>query len=564
MRRLIPRIFDTSKYASAVDKDRALLIYGMIGFVLVGYLIFVLTIRGNVTSTSTIPPIVSDAIFLVVGFGTIGVTRSGRLQLGAVGPLLTLYAGALFPSVLTGYMQASSAVILPLFLVLTGLLYRERGLVVGTLLTLGTFGAGILFRANLANPPTQQTNLTDLFSVGLSLIALSIFTYVALRGARLSRMEGEARVTEERIKLAQITSQTARRISSRMALNDVLTNAVEQIRENYPHIYHAQIFMVDEGSREAKLAASTGQIGQFLMQRAHSLHVGSLSVIGQVTLTGEPLIARANDPNSIHRRNEALPATAVEAAFPLRIGDRVIGALDLQSQIVSTFHQEDIPAFQSLADHIAVAIDNARLFEETEARLEENQQLVEQARSAVREVERLNRQLTGRAWADYLYGKADQLSRSVDFASNTTHDESAWTQTLTEAIQYNYVAQNQTADAQVIAIPIRVRGQVIGAIEFELDKESSLSPEDLALIQEVGERFGLAAENTRLFEQSQRIAQREALVNEIGVRLQASNNIETTLAEAARSLKQTLRADKVAIRLGTPPAGNGNGGAQGA
>jgi hypothetical protein len=100
---------------------------------------------------------------------------------------------------------------------------------------------------------------------------------------------------------------------------------------------------------------------------------------------------------------------------------------------------------------------------------------------------------------------------------------------------------------------------VIGAIEFELDKDSSLSPEDLALIQEVGERFGLAAENTRLFEQSQRIAQREALVNEIGVRLQASNNIETTLAEAARSLKQTLRADKVAIRLGTPPDANGNG-----
>jgi GAF domain-containing protein len=103
-----------------------------------------------------------------------------------------------------------------------------------------------------------------------------------------------------------------------------------------------------------------------------------------------------------------------------------------------------------------------------------------------------------------------------------------------------------------------VRGQVIGAIEFELDKESSLSPEDLALIQEVGERFGLAAENTRLFERSQRIAQREALVNEIGVRLQTSSSIEATLAEAARSLKQTLRADKVAIRLGTPPAGNGN------
>jgi GAF domain-containing protein len=448
----------------------------------------------------------------------------------------------------------------PLLLVLlTGLLNGNRGILVGTGLALAMIVFAINQRATLASPPSNTQNVADFITGSLQTIAVAGITYLFLRSVRLSRMEGEARAIEERMKLAEITSQTARRISSRMALDDVLTNAVEQIRENYPDIYHAQIFLVDESSNVARLAASTGQIGQFLMQRAHSLHVGSLSVIGQVTLTGEPLIARANDPNSIHRRNEALPDTAVEAAFPLRIGDKVIGALDLQSQEVTTFHQDDIPSFQSLADHIAVAIDNARLYEETERRLQENQQLVEQARSAVREVERLNRQLTGRAWADYLYGKGEQLSRSADFVSNTTHDDTSWTQTLTEAIQYNYVAQNQTADAQVIAVPIRVRGQVIGAIEFELEKSGSLSPEDLALIQEVGERFGLAAENTRLFEQSQRIAQREALVNEIGVRLQASNNIESTLAEAARSLKQTLRADKVAIRLGTPPATNGNG-----
>jgi len=558
MRRLLRRLFDTSRYTGLVEKDRARLIYGMVYFLLLGYLGYVLFIRANATSsTVTIPAIVSDMIFLVIGIGTIWATRIGFINLGALGPVVILYAGGLAPAARTGFTSGSSIVVLALFIVLTGLLYRERGLAIGTLLTLTTLGIGIALRSNLATPPAAQTSITDLFSIGLSLGAVSFFTYFSLRSLSLSRIEGASRASEDRLKLAQLTSQTARRISSRMALSEVLTNAVEQIRQNYPDIYHAQIFLVDEASREARLAASTGQIGRFLMQRGHSLHVGSLSVIGQVTLTSKPLIARANDPNSVHRRNEALPDTAVEAAFPLRIGDRVIGALDLQSRGVSIFQQDDIPSFQSLADHIAVAIDNARLFEETEERLRENQQLVEQARNAVREVERLNRQLTGRAWADYLHGKDDELSRSTDFSTNTVQSDETWSQATTEAIQYNYVAQNQLENAQVIAIPLRVRGQVIGAIEFELDKEASLSPGDLALVQEVGERFGLAAENTRLFEQSQRIAQREALVNEIGVRLQASNNIETTLAEAARSLKQTLRADKVAIRLGTPPATNG-------
>jgi GAF domain-containing protein len=425
------------------------------------------------------------------------------------------------------------------------------------LLALITLVIGIAMRVNLSSPPPLEVNTYDLISIPLGLVSISSLTFLFLRYARLSRSEGATEAMGERLRLAEITSHIARRISKRMALDEVLTSAIEQIRTSYSDIYHAQIFMVDESGQEARLVASTGEIGKLLMQRQHSLGVGSLSVIGQVTLAGEALIARAGSPDSIHRRNEALPDTAVEAAFPLRIGDKVIGALDLQSRNTNTFQEDDIPAFQSLADHIAVAIDNARLFEETSERLRENQQLVEQARNAVREVERLNRQLTGRAWSEYLRSKGDQLGLSVDFTDNSVKQDNTWTQTISEAIQYNYVAQTQQDDAQIIAIPLRVRGQVIGAIEFELDKDTSLSPEDLILVQEVGERLGLAAETTRLFERSQRIAQREALVNEIGTRLQSTSNIEATLAEAARSLKQTLRADKVAIRLGTPPAANG-------
>ena len=72
------------------------------------------------------------------------------------------------------------------------------------------------------------------------------------------------------------------------------------------------------------------------------------------------------------------------------------------------------------------------------------------------------------------------------------------------------------------------------------------------MITEVSERFGLAAENTRLVEESQRTAQRETLINQITSRFQSAQNVEATLAEAARSLSETLSADKVKIRLGTP------------
>jgi|FLYN01.1.fsa_nt_gi GAF domain-containing protein len=563
MRRLLQRLFDTSHYPSLVDRDRAYTVMGISALLMLLFAVFATFVRStttglNIWQQAARSPDLSFSISFFYATGVINflLARTGRVKWGSIGLGIMWLVAVCWPIARGGMVSMYTGMVPLILVLLTGLLNGNRGIFIGTILGVAMIVFAVHQRANLANPPSYAQNLADFITGSLQTIAVGGITYLFLRSVRLSRIEGASRATEERLKLAQLTSQTARRISSRMPLNDVLSNAVEQIRANYPAIYHAQIFLVDEGSHEARLVASTGEIGKFLMQRRHALPVGSLSVIGQVTLTGEPLIARADDPNSIHRRNEALPDTAVEAAFPLHIGEKVIGALDLQSRVATTFQEDDIPSFQSLADHIAVAIDNARLFEETEERLRENQQLVEQARNAVREVERLNRQLTGRAWADYLYGKSSQLSRSVDFADNTVKPEDAWTPTMQEAIQYNYVAQAQSDEAQIIAVPVRVRGQVIGAIEFELDKDASLSPEDLALIQEVGERFGLAAETTRLFEQSQRIAQREALVNEIGVRLQASNNIETTLAEAARSLKQTLRADKVAIRLGTPP-GNG-------
>ena len=97
-------------------------------------------------------------------------------------------------------------------------------------------------------------------------------------------------------------------------------------------------------------------------------------------------------------------------------------------------------------------------------------------------------------------------------------------------------------------------------MEFELDASGNLSAEDMNLLEEVGEQLGLAAETTRLFQGTQRLAQREALVNEIATRLQTSNNVETALTEAARSLRDALRAQKVAIRLGPPPSNGKNGG----
>lgn len=568
MRALFEGIYDTSIYVSLVEKDRARLVYGIASLMITlltvfGFLVYEQDgVSGNVWQhIPQEPALLVFAVFLYSScIASIYWTRIGRIQRGSTA-LVTAWAVSVgVPIAQRGLYNFTAGQFLITITLLAGLLLGMRGLAFGAAITFGLIIFGISSRAVVPPPANWNNGVGDTLSGFLILTILTGIIYLFLRFSKVAQEEARAGSRSDRLKLAEITSQVSQRISRRMALSEVLSNAVEQVRDNYSDIYHAQIFLVDERENNARLAASTGEVGRKLIERHHALPVGSQSVIGQVTARGRTIVARAGSGPSVHQRNELLPDTQVEAAFPLRIGDTVIGALDLQSRLVGTFQEDDIPAFQSLADHIAIAIDNARLFEQTEKRLEENQKLVEQSRQAVREVERLNQRLTGRFWDDFLNQQDEAAGVTIGFDGNSTPSESEWTTGLKQAIQFNHPIQQEEADRRVVALPLRVRGQVIGAMEFELDTAGNISPEDMILIEEVGEQLGLAAESNRLFQSSQRLAQREALVSEIAARLQASNNVEMTLNEAARSLKEVLKVDKVAIRLGPPPA---NGAAKG-
>lgn len=555
MKRWIDWLYDTSRYPGMLDKDRARTIYGFSSVIIVLAAFFVIAYRDSLAgpnATSGTLLIFYIAVFVGLNITSVVLLRTGRINAASValviGCGLTLGLG----TAERGMYSPLSGMVLLIVIVLSGLLLQVRGLVLGLALATVSYLFGISVRVNVP-PPQTANNVTDLITGIVIMLAFAGLIYLFLRFSRLSREEGLNQALQERLRLAEITTQITQRISSRMALTDVLNNAIEQIIASYPDIYHAQIFLVDSSGQKARLSASTGEVGKVLLERQHSLDVGGQSVIGKVTMQGTSIVARAGSSDTIHRRNEFLPDTVVEAAFPLRIGTTIIGTLDLQSKIRSAFQDRDLPVFQTLADHLAISIDNARLFEETEHRLEENRHLVEQSRSALREVERLNRRLTGHAWSEFLRDQPNNMGLSVDFDQNTSSQNAEWTTGLEGAVESNQLVHQKRDQQRVISAPLRVRGQVIGAMEFELEEEGNLSPEDLDLVEEISERFGLAVENARLYEQSQRSAQREALINEIAGRLQSTNNVETTLSEAAQSLKKTLRANKVAIRLGPPP-----------
>jgi GAF domain-containing protein len=553
-------MLSTAVSQNPVEKDQGRIISGIALALLAVLAFFIFFYRSTtaadqslLTSASQNPLLnLTLLLFSVMGVATVILVRLRRLKPAAYCLVAMVAFIALGTGWLTGFGRAISPGVLFILIVVSGLVLRERGVLIGLALAVAILSLSIANRPSLdLSAEIVDQSSADWAALLLENIAAALMMMLFLRNTRIDRLYNLTQTTEERLKLSALTSNLSQRISRRAALSQVLNTAVEEIIQTYPFIYHAQIFLVDEKTRDAQLTASTGEVGALLLQRKHKLPVGSRSVIGQVTATGKNIIAVSGTQESVHFRNELLPDTLVEAAFPLRLGDTVIGALDLQSRESGVFEADDIPLFQSLADSIAIAIDNARLFDQTQQRLTENQALVEQMRSAMREVERLNQQLTREAWGRFISGQGGNISLSIDIESGETEQNIPLTPTLHEAIQTCRITQSMDTTGTSVAVPLTIRGLSIGALEFET--EEPLQPEDINLIRDVCERLALAVESTRLSDDTRRVALREAILNDLSRRLQTSNNVEHILTETAHGLQNTLGANRVTIRLGAPP-----------
>ncbi len=175
---------------------------------------------------------------------------------------------------------------------------------------------------------------------------------------------------QRRAQELQTAAEIARDTSALQSLEELLSKAVNLIRERFG-FYHASVFLLDEQGEYAVVQESTGKAGEEMKRRGHKLRVGSRSVVGQATGTGRAVVVNDTLHSDIHRPNPLLPDTRAELAIPLKIGERIIGALDVQSTRPNAFSPDDVQVLQILADQLAVAVENARAYELSQRAVEE-------------------------------------------------------------------------------------------------------------------------------------------------------------------------------------------------
>jgi GAF domain-containing protein len=349
------------------------------------------------------------------------------------------------------------------------------------------------------------------------------------------RVAERTRDLEHRSVQLEAASEVAREAAAIRDVNQLLEEVVHLISSRFG-FYHAGIFLVDEAGEYAELRAASSEGGQRMLARGHALRVGKVGVVGYAAGREEPRIAMAVGADEFFFANPDLPLTQSEVALPLKVRDRVIGVLDVQSDKEGAFDSEEVAVLQTLADQVALAIESARLLEESQR--------------ALQELEALYGRRLREAWREREVGqKAYRYTRvGVEPAPRFHFSE------VGDAEARGQPVVLQEGDGRRLIAPISLRDQTLGTVVLRREPgQEPWSPQDLMVVEEVSTQIALALEYARLLEDTQHRAAQERLVGEATARMRETLDLETVLKTAVEEISGVLGLAALDLRLGAGP-----------
>jgi GAF domain-containing protein len=340
------------------------------------------------------------------------------------------------------------------------------------------------------------------------------------------------------------TAEIAQAGSSILDPDTLAREVVNRIQEGFSSlgVYYVGLFLLDETREHAALQAATGDAGRLLLEMGHKLEVDETSTLGWCIVHQEARMALNLEEGSVQLDILPMPHTRSEIALPLRSHGRVLGALSVQSTHETAFAEANASILQMVADQVATAIDNAQLFSQTQA--------------ALQEVQAAHRRYLVQAWREFLATRPTSRVDYIQPGAETGNGE-LLRQTQRAAVTYQrtIAAGSPPADAAstlqaVLVVPLKLRGQVIGTMALhETRRQRPWTAEDVALAETIAEQVTLTVENLRLMDEAQRRVVRERAIREISDRMQQATDMETLMRVTTEELNQALSGDHTYVRL---------------
>ncbi|MCK6577951.1 MAG: GAF domain-containing protein [Anaerolineae bacterium] len=418
-----------------------------------------------------------------------------------------------------------------------GVLLDRRGLILVGLVCAGGMILSGFYQASLVQierftPADLALNET-----------LTMISMVLLIGAFLYAFSG----TPERV------ARDANMLVSQWRAVQVLTDRVfineEDAVDRVLHIGRdelgysvAQVLMLNNkagGVRRYRLMESGGVL---------TLDVNADVVVQMVLREIEPLIIR---PTDVRAADHLINQLRFSVSVPILFEGTILGVLDVQTSDTAGLEASRIDVLRALAAQLGRSLAQFRQIAALESDVRDQEGAAQRLRSQLAEVQRRAEGTTSAGWERYLRGLG-VTGYGYDFkggASQALVAASDLPQSVRAALEHGDVVVQQVNGSRVISAPISYRGQMLGAMTFEVRGDRALSESETELVRTVANRLGAALENNRLFEQSQAQAQRERKASDVGSLLLTATDIEQVLALAAETFNEALGATHTRVSL---------------
>jgi len=347
---------------------------------------------------------------------------------------------------------------------------------------------------------------------------------------------------ERRTQELETASRIARDAIVTQDLDTLLSDAVSLIRDGF-NLYHTSIFLADDRTEYVILRAASGEAGQKLLEQNIRFRIGENSIVARVAGSGYPRIAMNVETDSAYLNHPLLPDSRSEMALPLIVNKRVIGVLDIQSDQQDAFDDGSLRIMQTLADQIAVSIENARLVKRSQDALDELSQVYHaQVRSA---------------WARQ--AKEEQSAYSFDGIDIMPVNHELPQHILSQLQAGHAVAakageDTNTRSPATLLVPLMLRGQLIGMVGIEKDNpDYTWSTEEIAMAENAATQTVISLENARLLEEAQKRAALERSIGEIASKIGASTKVDAIMQSTVREIGKQLGDAEVILELESDP-----------
>ncbi len=389
----------------------------------------------------------------------------------------------------------------------------------------------------------------------------------------------EKRVAD-RTKALATSTEVSRRLSTILDQKQLVTEVVKQVSDAFGY-YHAQIYFFDDARENLVMAGGTGEAGERLMAQFHKIRLGR-GLVGRAAESNQPILVSDTAESPEWLPNPLLPETKSEIALPIALGDQVLGVLDVQQNETNGLQQADVDALQSIANQVAVAIQNIRQYEGTQ-KIAADMGVVANvgiATSTITDSERLLQEVVD------LSKKSFSLYHAHIYLLNETGD------TLVLAAGAGEVGQKMVAEKRSIpldreqslvaraartrqgvvvndvtvapdflpnpllpntrsemAVPMIVANRVIGVLDVQSDQVNYFTDVDVSIQTTLASQIAVALQNARTFEKTQQLAKRETAVNMISQKVQSTTSVEDALRVAVRELGHALGMKPTLVTL---------------